>query len=88
MYKALIQEISPDNFQATPDAKSLPDDCDYTYLFNAYQKSKVDKPFERKVYKVTIEQGKLVRSERTDVLPYKPQTSEPTTQLSGIQNIE
>lgn len=46
-----------------PEAKQLPDDCDYRELFEAYRNSTKNYHIDKQIYKVTYDQGKLMKYE-------------------------
>lgn len=63
----LRHKTLPEDFNAMQEAKTLPDNCDYARLFQAYQRSlNAGRNPERRVVKVSYFDGKLNRFENLD----------------------
>ncbi|CAL5976330.1 Conserved_hypothetical protein [Hexamita inflata] len=64
--ECLQNKVSPDEFLQKPESKNVPDDCDYKVIYDAYVKAQNSYLFpnkEKKVLKVSMENGKMSRFE-------------------------
>lgn len=64
LFRCLKQLIPPEQMSQMPEAKQLPDDCDYRELFEAYRNSTKNYYINKQIYKVTYDQGKLMKYEQ------------------------